>query len=96
MRQMSFADFAAIRNDETMRLVIATAIGTSEEARDTLQARGSRYFALCPRLIEPTNYALDAPDGFMADLLNERELEWLEPIPVTNGSTLRPWRIKPE
>ncbi len=84
------------RGDETMRLVIATAIGTSEAARETLQARGSRYFALCPRLIEPTNYSLDAPNGFMADLLNQRELDWLEPIPVTNGSTLRLWRIKPE
>jgi len=84
------------RGDTTMRLVIATAMGTSEEARETLQARGSRYVALCPNLIEPTNYAIDAPSGFMADLLNEREIDWLEPIPVINGSTLRLWRIKPE
>lgn len=84
------------RGNEAMRLVIATSLGSSMDAEVSLRQRDTSYLALCPNLVEPRNYARLAPDGFMADLLDGREPDWLAPIPVANGSTLRLWRIKPE
>ncbi|MEO1487878.1 MAG: hypothetical protein AAFR88_00360 [Pseudomonadota bacterium] len=83
------------RGNETMRLVIATSLGSTAEARATLSARGSRYLALCPGLVEPRNYALHAPAGFAADLLNDRVPEWLEPIETAEGTSFKLWRIAP-
>ena len=84
------------RGNETMRLVIATALGSSQEARQSLQSRASRYVALCPDLVEPKNYALSAPESFAADLLGGRVPDWLEPIDTAEGTSFRLWRIKPE
>ncbi len=84
------------RGNMAMRLVIETSVKPSEFAREQLRARGTSYVALCPNLREPRIYEKIAPQGFIADLLNDRAPEWLEPIPVTNGSTLKLWRVKPE
>lgn len=83
------------RGNDTMRLVISTALGSTEDAQVTLQSRGSRYFALCPDLTEPTNYAFNAPDSFAADLLTERPPDWMEPIKTAQGTSFKLWRIKP-
>ena len=79
-----------------MRMVIATALGSSEDARATMSERGSRYLALCPDLVEPRNYASAAPQGFAADLREGREPEWLEPIETAEGTSFKLWRIDPE
>ncbi|MEO0872436.1 MAG: hypothetical protein AAFY19_10865 [Pseudomonadota bacterium] len=82
------------RGNTTMRMVIATALGSSEDARATMTERGSRYLALCPDLVEPRNYASAAPQGFAADLLEGREPEWLEPIPTAEGTSFKLWRVR--
>ena len=84
------------RGNQTMKVVIETALGSSAAAQATLTKRGSRYVALCPNLTEPGNYKGASPNGFMADLLNGNVPDWLEPIPVAEGTSLKLWRVKPE
>ena len=81
------------RGNAVMREVIATSIGSSADARQTLAARGSRYVALCPALSEPRNYAAAAPQGFVADLLEGRAPAWLEPVETAEGTSLKLWRV---
>lgn len=81
------------RGNETMRLVIHIALGSAEEAQAALQARGTRYLALCPNLDEPRNYVFAAPRGLTADLLEGRTPDWLEPIETAPGTTFQLWRI---
>ncbi|MGB3471709.1 MAG: hypothetical protein WBA51_12885 [Erythrobacter sp.] len=84
------------RGNRTMRLVIATALGSTKDARDTLLERGSRYVALCPDLVEPQNYALHAKDGLAAELRGGRNPDWLEPVETAQGTSFQLWRITPE
>ena len=81
------------RGNETMKLVIETSLGSSEEARETLIARGSQYVALCPDLAEPGIYAEAAPAGFTADLMEGRAPDWLEPVPTAQDTSFKLWRI---
>ena len=79
-----------------MKVLIETAIGTSDEARETLQARGSTYVALCPSLYEARTYGAIAPEGFVPQLAKGNVPEWLEPIAVPGANGLKLWRVKPE
>ncbi|MGB7369626.1 hypothetical protein [Erythrobacter sp.] len=81
------------RGKDTMRLVIATSLGSTENARKVLLARGTDYIAVCPRFLETALYRQEAPESFIADLEDERAMDWLEPIEVDNGSNLMLWRV---
>ncbi len=82
------------RGQAAMRTVIETFTGSAEGARATLGARGTRYLALCPDLVEPARYADAAPGGLMADLLAHRAPGWLEPVQVAGDGSLEVWRIR--
>ncbi len=84
------------RGNSAMKLVIETALGSSEAARQTLAGRDTAYVALCPNLPETNIYLKRARGGFIADLMAEETLAWLEPIPTAPGTTLRLFRIRPE
>lgn len=84
------------RGHSAMKVLIETAIGTPDEARATLIARGSSYVAMCPTLYEARTYASIAPKGFVPQLAKGEVPEWLEPVAVPNGNGLKIWRIKPE
>jgi len=84
------------RGNQGMRFLIETALGSSEQAKASLVARGATYVALCPDLAEPRMYAAQVPDGFMADLTDGRELDWLEPVELGSDSNLKVWRIQPQ
>ncbi|MEM7690013.1 MAG: hypothetical protein AAF291_13410 [Pseudomonadota bacterium] len=81
------------RGSPAMKQVLEISMGSAEEARAIMAARGTRYVAVCPFLIEPNNYAHAAPDGFMADLVHDRAPDWLEPVEAAEGTTLKIWRI---
>lgn len=83
------------RGHEAIRVVIAAALGSEEEARASFAARGTAYVALCPGLNEPRNYAHDAPGDFMAKLLSGEEPDWLEPVELPEETSLKLWRIRP-
>lgn len=82
------------RGAAAMRTTIATFIGPAEAAHATLVARGTRYVAVCPDLVEPRRYAAAAPQGLMAGLLAGRAPGWLEPVVIPNDSGLRVWRVQ--
>ncbi|MEM6857029.1 MAG: hypothetical protein AAF559_04085 [Pseudomonadota bacterium] len=82
------------RGDAGMRVMIATALSSSAEASETLEARQTRYVALCPGLSEANNYAREAEDGFVADLQEGRMPEWLEPVPTAEGTSFKLWRVE--
>ena len=84
------------RGDDGMRDVIATALGSSEEARQALIERGSQYVAACIGLAELNNYAFIAPDSFAADLTQGRVPRWLEPVETAEGTSFRLWRVTPD
>lgn len=82
------------RGSPAMKQVIQIAMGSSEEARAIMAARGTKYVFVCPFLIEPNNYAHAAPDGFMAALVENRAPAWLEPVEAAPETTLRIWKIR--
>lgn len=82
------------RGEKGMAFVIATALGSSEAARDALFARGTRYVALCPELNEVALYAFARPDGFAAKLIGGDAPDWLEPIAFDSETGLKAWRVK--
>ncbi|AOL24958.1 hypothetical protein Ga0102493_11829 [Erythrobacter litoralis] len=83
------------RGHEAIGAVIAAAIGTSEEARAALVARGTDYVALCPTLGEPRHYANLSRQGFAAQLLSGEVPEWLEPVELPEDTSLLLWRVRP-
>jgi len=84
------------RGHKAMKVLIETAIGTAEEAREALQIRGSRYVAMCPSLHEARTYTRIAPEGFVPQLAQNNVPDWLEPVAVPQSNGLKIWRVKPE
>lgn len=83
------------RGNETMRFVIATALGPTEEARKALASRGTAYLAMCPKLNEIWLYRKAAPGGFVARLVDGDVPDWLEPVEAFEGTGIKVWRIRP-
>ncbi|MEP6239845.1 hypothetical protein [Erythrobacter sp.] len=84
------------RGHKAMKVLIETAIGTTDNARETLRRRGSSYVAICPALYETRTYESIAPEGFVPQLANGNVPEWLEPVPVSDANGLKIWRVTPE
>ncbi len=83
------------RGQAGIRAVIETFTGTSEEARETLKARGSAYVALCPELFESRYYQSLSKEGFVAQLRADKAPKWLVPVTVSEDSGFKIWRIAP-
>ncbi len=81
------------RGSDGMRVVIATSLGSTAEAKETLTERGTSYVALCPDQSEALMYAAAAPDGFAARLIGDDAPEWLEPVALKQQTNLKLWRI---
>ncbi|WFL78529.1 hypothetical protein P7228_05540 [Altererythrobacter arenosus] len=82
------------RGQGGMVLVVETALGSSEAARQALRARGTEYVAICPGLNEAEIYANAAPHGFVAQLSQSDAPDWLEPVPLDSKSGLSVWRVR--
>jgi hypothetical protein len=82
------------RGQRPMHTVIATFLGTPEAAHATFAARGTAYLVLCPDLAEPARYVDAAPGGFMAQLLEGRAPQWLEPVAAPGAGNLEIWRVR--
>jgi hypothetical protein len=81
------------RGSAAMRDTIALFLGSSENARRTLMARGTKYVALCPDLNEPAEYTRAAPNGFAAELIDGTAPDWLAPVDIGGEGNLRVWRV---
>lgn len=82
------------RGSAGMRVVIETFTGTADAAYKTALKRGSLYLALCPDLVEPYNYRMAAPGGFMANLYADEVPDWLEPVAIPGEGSMKIWRIR--
>ena len=83
------------RGHTAMKVLMQTALGSSADARATLNERGTSYVAICPSLGEARMYAKIAPEGFVASLVRGEAPEWLEPVEIEGLSGLRVWRFNP-
>ncbi len=84
------------RADAAIRDVIATFIGTPEQARTILQRRGVAYVALCTDLVELVNYREGREDSLAARLDANDPPDWLHPVRLEAVSTFRVYRVTPE
>jgi hypothetical protein len=73
--------------------LIATALGSSEQARATLRARGTTYVAMCPNSAEARTYAEISPEGFAARLATGDAPAWLETVEVPGDTGLDLYRV---
>ena len=83
------------RNHAAMHDVIATFIGTAEEARVIIAKRRIDYVVVCPGQAETTLYKLRAPDGFWAQIDAGQLPTWLVRVKVKGMDQLKVWRVKP-
>lgn len=81
------------RGQKSMRFAIETFIGSPEQARRALTARGTDYVALCPDLGEPRVYMAAAPEGFAAKLVEGEQFDWLQPVDTGVEGGMRVWRV---
>ncbi|MBD2843087.1 hypothetical protein [Erythrobacter rubeus] len=82
------------RGDESMKVLIETALGSSDEARDVLSERGTKYVMICPSLDELEIYSKLAPDGFASELREGTAPEWLQPIKLDGETGLKVWAVQ--
>lgn len=66
---------------------------TAENARATAEHYGVDYVLICPNMSESTIYRSEAPQGFYMQLIRQRVPQWLEPVPLPEGSPYRMWRV---
>ncbi len=81
------------RNIEGMRTVISAFLASPQEARDIVTTSGADYLALCTGKNEVRQYRQNAPRSLTALLLSGRHPDWLEPVPMRPGETIRVYRI---
>lgn len=83
------------RGAPAMHDVVAAFVGTADEAHAIIRRRNVTLIALCPNVGEPAKYRNYAPHGFMAQLLDGRAPDWLQPLNLAPESNLRFWRVRP-
>ena len=65
-----------------------------EEARAIAARYGATYLLGCMAMPDLNNAKTQAPNGLWARLLSGKTPDWLEPLPLPEGSPLRLYRIK--
>lgn len=81
------------RGAAAMHDVIATFIGSDEQAHAFVIRRRIDYVAFCPGLLEVMIYEDEAPNGFLAQLDAGRAPAWLTPVAL-RGSRAKVWRVR--
>jgi hypothetical protein len=76
-----------------MHDVIATFIGSEENARTTIMRHGATYVVISTDLNELKLYRSQAPKGFAAQLLQGRAPDWLEPVEFALPDDVKVWRV---
>lgn len=66
--------------------------GSPEIAHDVMRRHGATLLLLCPGMSESTIYATQARQGFYARLMRGQVPDWLERVPLPEGSPFRLWR----
>lgn len=80
------------RNIAALHTVLATFMGTPENAHRRVLASGATYLAACPGENETEMYKHAAPGGLWARLERGERFDWLEPVPLSRSPVLV-WRV---
>ena len=81
------------RNNDGNSAMFRIMMGSAEEARSLLQAKGADYLAICPGSPEQANITKFAPDGLAARLARGESLEFLQPISLPGPGLVKAWRV---
>jgi hypothetical protein len=82
------------RNDDAIVDVMHAFRGSADNARAMIRRRGINYVLICPNFSESTNYQVEAPNGFYAQLNKGKVPDWLMPVPLPADSPFKMWRVK--
>jgi hypothetical protein len=63
-------------------------------AREIVDRRRVDYVLICPNMSESTIYRADTPNGFYAQLADNKAPDWLEPVALPQDSPFRMWRVR--
>lgn len=84
------------RNAQGMKQAISGLLATPDEARDIVTATGARYLVYCGGENEVVKYAKREPNSLIATLLAGRHPDWLAPVPMRPGESVKVFRILPK
>lgn len=68
--------------------------GLADAFRAIAARHKAGYLLLCPNMSETTVYRARNPVGFYAQLAKGQVPDWLEPVPLADGSPYRLWKIR--
>lgn len=68
--------------------------GSADQARAIIRRHGVTMVLICPGMSESTIYAAEARKGFYTQLRDGRVPDWLEPVPLPQGSPLKLWKVR--
>ncbi len=81
------------RNTDGMNAVIDAFMGDNATARAIAEKRQARYVVTCAGDNETASWVQGAPDGFMARLLRDEPISWIQP--VDRLGKIHIWEIRP-
>jgi hypothetical protein len=81
------------RNAKGLEEIISGMLATPDKARAIVTATGAQYVGLCPSAPEVMYYAKKAPDGLAAMLSKDEHPDWLVPVEMLPGETIRVYRV---
>lgn len=82
------------RNGQAILDVHHAFTGTADGFRAIAARHQAAYLLLCPNMAETTVYRSHNPVGFYAQLARGRVPDWLEPVPLPDGSPYKLWKIR--
>ncbi len=82
------------RNGQAILDVHHAFAGTADGFRPIAARHQAAYLLLCPNMAETTVYRSHNPVGFYAQLAKGQVPDWLEPVPLPDGSPYKLWKIR--
>lgn len=82
------------RNGQAILDVHHAFTGTADGFRPIAARHKAAYLLLCPNMAETTVYRAHNPVGFYAQLAKGNVPDWLEPVPLPEGSPYKLWKIR--
>lgn len=81
------------RNQRAMAKVLRAFMSPPDEARTIIASTDADYVVFCPKWNEIELYRKDSPNGLAARLQSGRNSDWLKPVPMPAGTTIRVYRF---
>lgn len=82
------------RNHIIMHQLIATMLGSTENAYQMLRDANIKYVVFCPMHFEAQSYLRASKKGFAAKLISDDLPAWLKPVPAFQNSEMRVFRFE--